>query len=72
LDDGARAAHRHDASAIEAPMPGRVVKIGVEPGQAVERGDELIVVEAGAFVSPRRVPQMAGSDIRISRAAVPP
>lgn len=31
---------------LRAPMPGLVVKVLVEPGQAVEPGDGLVVVEA--------------------------
>lgn len=33
-------------SSIKAPMPGRVVKILVEPGQEVGAGDPVIIVEA--------------------------
>ena len=31
---------------VKAPMPGLVVRVEVEPGQAVEAGDGLVVVEA--------------------------
>lgn len=31
---------------LRAPMPGRVVRLLVEPGQAVEAGDGLVVMEA--------------------------
>jgi biotin carboxyl carrier protein len=34
------------AATVKAPMPGRVVKVLVEPGQAVKKGQGLIVVEA--------------------------
>ena len=34
------------ASAIKAPLPGNVVKILVSAGQAVKRGDTLLVMEA--------------------------
>lgn len=34
------------ASAMKAPLPGQVVKILVQPGQAVKRGDTLLVMEA--------------------------
>ena len=44
--DGARASVRHDAGALEAPMPGRVSAVKVAVGQRVARGDELLVVEA--------------------------
>ncbi|MEW5764378.1 MAG: biotin/lipoyl-containing protein [Acidobacteriota bacterium] len=33
-------------AAVKAPMPGKVVKILVEPGQAVRKGQGVIVVEA--------------------------
>ena len=44
--EGARAAHRPDAGALQAPMPGRVAVVRVVPGQHVARGEELLVVEA--------------------------
>jgi 3-methylcrotonyl-CoA carboxylase alpha subunit len=44
--EGARAAARHDSSALEAPMPGRVSAVKVAPGLEVRKGDELLVVEA--------------------------
>lgn len=31
---------------IKAPMPGKITKIFVKPGQAVKRGDALVVMEA--------------------------
>ncbi len=31
---------------IKAPMPGKIVKILVQPGQAVKEGDALIIIEA--------------------------
>jgi 3-methylcrotonyl-CoA carboxylase alpha subunit len=31
---------------VIAPMPGRVISVAVEPGQAVQRGDVLLVLEA--------------------------
>ena len=34
------------AGALRAPMPGLVVRILVEPGQAVARGGGLVVLEA--------------------------
>jgi acetyl/propionyl-CoA carboxylase alpha subunit len=36
----------HDAGLITAPMPGLVVKILVEPGQQVAKGQGVILVEA--------------------------
>ncbi len=31
---------------VKAPMPGLVVRVGVEPGQPVRRGDVLVVLQA--------------------------
>ena len=42
FDDGSAAAERE----IRAPMPGLVLRVLVEPGQAVEEGDGLVVLEA--------------------------
>ena len=33
-------------SAVVSPMPGRVVKVFVEPGQQVKKGDNIISVES--------------------------
>jgi len=35
-----------DPKQIAAPMPGRIVSISVSKGQAVERGDALLAIEA--------------------------
>ena len=45
---GARVAGGHDAgrAQVVAPMPGKVVRVLVERGQAVEAGAGLVVVEA--------------------------
>jgi biotin carboxyl carrier protein len=45
---GAGAAGPQDAgrAQVKAPMPGKVVRVLVETGQAVEAGQALIVVEA--------------------------
>lgn len=32
--------------AVTAPMPGNILKVNVTPGQAVEEGDVLVVLEA--------------------------
>jgi biotin carboxyl carrier protein len=37
---------RHKAEAVKAPMPGLVLRILVEPGQAVKKGEGLLVLEA--------------------------
>jgi biotin carboxyl carrier protein len=55
--DGARASVRHDAGALEAPMPGRVSAVKVTVGQRVESGDELVVVEAMKMENALRAPR---------------
>lgn len=54
---GARAAARHDAGALEAPMPGRVSAVKVAVGQRVAKGDELLVVEAMKMENALRAPR---------------
>jgi biotin carboxyl carrier protein len=44
------------ADAMTAPMPGTVVKVLVEPGQQVRRGDILIKLEAMKMELPVRAP----------------
>lgn len=45
------------AAALTAPMPGRVVRIFVSPGDQVEKGSTLLILEAmkmeNEFLSPR-------------------
>jgi biotin carboxyl carrier protein len=36
----------HGAQTLVAPLPGRVTHVAVAPGDAVERGDTLLVIEA--------------------------
>jgi biotin carboxyl carrier protein len=36
----------HGVLVVKAPMPGKVVRVLVQPGDAVEAGDGLVVVEA--------------------------
>ena len=53
-----RAAHRHHGSGgLEAPMPGKVIAVRVEPGQDVTRGQELLVVEAMKMENGIRAPR---------------
>jgi acetyl/propionyl-CoA carboxylase alpha subunit len=61
--EGARAAQRHAAGGLEAPMPGRVIKVNVAVGDAVKRGQELLVVEAMKMENPIRAPH----DGRVAR-----
>ena len=44
-----QAAEHHATSTrttLRAQIPGRVVRVWVEPGQAVERGERLLAIEA--------------------------
>jgi biotin carboxyl carrier protein len=52
-----RAAHRHVAGGLEAPMPGKVIAVRVAPGQEVAKGDELVVVEAMKMENELRSPK---------------
>ena len=52
-----RAAHRHAATGLEAPMPGKVIAVKVEPGQHVAKGQELLVVEAMKMENAIRAPR---------------
>lgn len=45
-DLGMDSATSKGASDIKAPMPGLVLRVLVEPGQAVEKGDVVMVLEA--------------------------
>ncbi len=44
--DPAAPAAKAPAQAINAPMPGTILAVNVKPGQAVKRGDVLVVLEA--------------------------
>lgn len=55
--EGAPAARRHDAGALEAPMPGRVAAVRATPGQQVRKGEELLVVEAMKMENALRAPR---------------
>ncbi|HEU5323297.1 MAG TPA: biotin/lipoyl-containing protein [Methylomirabilota bacterium] len=57
VSESERAAQRHAAHALEAPMPGRVIAIKVQPGQAVSHGDEILVVEAMKMENAIRAPR---------------
>jgi acetyl/propionyl-CoA carboxylase alpha subunit len=57
VSESERAAQRHAAQGLEAPMPGRVIAVKVQPGQAVSRGEEILVVEAMKMENAIRAPQ---------------
>lgn len=45
------------ANTLTAPLPGTVKSVAVQPGQAVARGDELLVIEAMKMDNVIRAPQ---------------
>ena len=55
--DVGRAARRHASGGLEAPMPGKVIAVKAAPGQAVRKGDELLVVEAMKMENAVRAPR---------------
>jgi 3-methylcrotonyl-CoA carboxylase alpha subunit len=55
--EGARPAGRPAAGRLEAPMPGKVTSVRVAPGQAVRKGDEVVVVEAMKMENALRAPR---------------
>ncbi len=55
--EGAGAPQRTGAGGLEAPMPGRVIKVNVVPGQAVVRGEEVLVIEAMKMENVIRAPK---------------
>ena len=52
-----RSAHRHLAGGLEAPMPGKVIAVKVASGDAVAKGDELVVIEAMKMENAVRAPR---------------
>lgn len=55
--EGARPSHRAASGSLEAPMPGKVIAIKAVPGQAVRKGEELLVVEAMKMENALRAPR---------------
>lgn len=51
---GPRRRHRHEHENLAAPMPATVVKIPVEVGQAVTKGQTVLVLEAMKMELPLR------------------
>ena len=41
-----KTAGKAGAVAVKAPMPGNIMKVNVKPGDAVKKGDVLVVLEA--------------------------
>lgn len=52
-----RSGDRRGAGSLETPMPGKVIKISVAPGQSVKKGDEILVVEAMKMENALRAPR---------------
>ena len=55
--EAARRGARHEAGALEAPMPGRVSAVRVAVGARVRKGEELVVVEAMKMENALRAPR---------------
>lgn len=55
--EGAAAVQRHVAGALEAPMPGKVIKVSVQAGDSVSKGQELLVIEAMKMENALRAPR---------------
>lgn len=57
LPEGARAGQRREKGGLVATMPGRVIAVKAAAGQAVRKGDEIVVVEAMKMENALRAPQ---------------
>ena len=55
--EGARRLHRAAAGGLEAPMPGKVIKVNATPGQKVAKGDEILIIEAMKMENAVRAPR---------------
>jgi biotin carboxyl carrier protein len=62
---GAAASRAHVREVVRARIPGRVVRLWVEPGQAVSAGERLLAVEAMKMENEVRAPR-AGTVASIS------
>jgi len=63
--EGGRAAHKAATGSLEAPMPGKVIKLSASVGQEVRKGQEILVVEAMKMENQIRAPK----DGRLTRLA---
>ena len=64
--ESTRAAHKAATGSLEAPMPGKVIKLSAAVGQEVKKGQEILVVEAMKMENQIRAPK----DGRLTRFAV--
>jgi len=55
--EGGRNAHRPAGGGLEAPMPGKVIKVSVSVGATVTKGQEVLVVEAMKMENTLRAPR---------------
>ncbi len=60
--------HGHGAAEIVSPMPGKVVRVLVQPGNSVEAGAGIIVVEAMKMQNEMKAPK-AGIVVSINAEA---
>jgi glutaconyl-CoA/methylmalonyl-CoA decarboxylase subunit gamma len=54
--DKVRPSHKLQPTSLTAPMPARVIRILVQPGAAVKKGDTLVMLEAMKMELPIRAP----------------
>ena len=57
VDTGGRRTAGADADVLTPPMPATVVRIEVQPGQTVRRGDVLVALDAMKMELPIRAPR---------------
>jgi acetyl/propionyl-CoA carboxylase alpha subunit len=55
--EGGRTAERQASGVLEAPMPGTVIAVRVAVGQAVKKGEDMLVIEAMKMESSLRAPR---------------
>jgi acetyl/propionyl-CoA carboxylase alpha subunit len=55
--EGRRAAQHQPSGGLEAPMPGKVIKVSVAVGDTVAKGQEILVVEAMKMENAIRAPR---------------
>jgi acetyl/propionyl-CoA carboxylase alpha subunit len=55
--EGARPAQRGEKNGLEATMPGKVIAVKAAAGQAVKKGDEVVVIEAMKMENALRAPR---------------